>query len=658
MFFRRFFSLLVFLVSILSLHAQKSNMKFGDIDTSVFSIKDYKGDSTVAAIVLGEYSSVKGGVYSGSTRYSTSSAFGVSRNYISEDYSGAQSIYHVRILIVNSDGFYEAERKIYHLQNSFLRNFKASSYNLVNGEVVASPLSKDAVLTQDIDSRKSLTSFVFPNVTAGTVIEYSFLIDAASFFDIPVKNIQRRIPVVRSDYEIYMPSYCTFRHNYDFFNLKFSEDELRSTWRADSLDPIRPEIFSNNVLNYTTSIESVLNIIEYNKRKVFLYTNYNMYGKDMLDESGFGGQLISTKFIRDEIKLLQLDSLSESEKAQVIFKHIQNRMFWNKQYETHAYYKLLNSYSQNRGSSADINLLLISFLREAGLNAYPVVLGSRNSRQAFLAYPIPSRIDYVVAGLVIDGNVIFLDGTAKYASFGQLPKRSINGYGFIIYSKNVTSPIKLRTNENYSQTTFTKAMFNAENDFEADIVESYSSLSAQEKRSEIALVGGEDIYKENYSKNASGKIVSSISFQSLDDNEKPLIVKSTVIQQDGVEKYDDKIIIQPFINTEYSKPLFPTLERKLPIDFVCPKTHKFIYMLTIPEGYAIESLPEVKRVELVNSASSFMYNVMQKGSMLQIVVDVAINQEFYLATDISSLKSFFDTVSESLNQSIVLKKNN
>jgi len=126
-------SLILFLfVSVAS--AQKAPAKFGDIPMEDMTMKVYPLDSSASAVVLFDY----GVSYLSSTAIST----------------GLTVERHVRIKILKKEGLDQADISIllYHEGTSAetVGNLKAVTYNMENGKIVETSLSKDGIFQREV----------------------------------------------------------------------------------------------------------------------------------------------------------------------------------------------------------------------------------------------------------------------------------------------------------------------------------------------------------------------------------------------------------------------------------------------------------------------------------------------------------------------------
>lgn len=79
--------------------------------------------------------------------------------------------------------------------------------------------------------------------------------------------------------------------------------------------------------------------------------------------------------------------MSFEEKIICAFQILKKKMAWNGRYQLYSK-ELEKVIPKGNGSNADLNFILISILKDFGLEAYPVVLSRRSS--GMLPYNFPS----------------------------------------------------------------------------------------------------------------------------------------------------------------------------------------------------------------------------------------------------------------------------
>src|SRR5690606_20421149 len=122
--------------------------------------------------------------------------------------------------------------------------------------------------------------------------------------------------------------------------------------------------------------------------------------------------------------------LSREEKLEQIFSHIREHMTWNGNSDILCETGVKQAYDSKLGNVADINLMLVSMLREGGFMANPVILSTRSN--GYANHPSLDLFNYVIAAVETDKGTILLDATSKNAMPGILPTRAINIVGRLI----------------------------------------------------------------------------------------------------------------------------------------------------------------------------------------------------------------------------------
>ena len=97
----------------------------------------------------------------------------------------------------------------YQLSKEGVSRIDAAAYNLVDGKTVKTQLKRQNIFEEVLDEHTKRLKFSIPEVRAGTVIEYRYLLTSDFIGQIPDVDVQHAIPVVRSTAQISIPEYFT-----------------------------------------------------------------------------------------------------------------------------------------------------------------------------------------------------------------------------------------------------------------------------------------------------------------------------------------------------------------------------------------------------------------------------------------------------------------
>ena len=123
-----------------------------------------------------------------------------------------------------------------------------------------------------------------------------------------------------------------------------------------------------------------------------------------------------------------------------------------------------------------------------------------------------------------------------------------------------------------------------------------------------------------------------------------------------VEEIGDKLYISPLLFLAPEENPFKQDSRTYPIDFIYPLYSKYSITIKIPEGYAVESIPENAKVQLNGVDGEFSYIVKSLGNKLQVMVTTNLNKTLILPAEYEQFKQFFQLSFEKQTDKIVLKK--
>lgn len=133
-------------------------------------------------------------------------------------------------------------------------------------------------------------------------------------------------------------------------------------------------------------------------------------------------------------------------------------------------------------------------------------------------------------------------------------------------------------------------------------------------------------------------------------------VTETVAFEKQATVNDDFIYINPMIFLHVSKCPFIQTERQLPLEMPYPEQLFQVTQITIPDGYAIDELPESMNVVTEDKQGYCRYNIQQQGNQVMLTYSFAYNKLLHLATDYPAVKSFWELIAKKNNEILVLKK--
>jgi len=183
--------------------------------------------------------------------------------------------------------------------------------------------------------------------------------------------------------------------------------------------------FVNNINNYTSAVSHELESVQYPNRPFKLYsTDWKSVTKTIHDDSDFGQELEKTNYFESDLNLILKGFTLPEEKIIAVFNFVKTKVKWDNSFGIFCSNGVKKAYTDKTGNVAEINLMLTSMLRYAGLEANPVLISTRSNGIAY--YPTIAAFNYVVSAVDISGELVLLDATEKYSNINVLPYRDLN----------------------------------------------------------------------------------------------------------------------------------------------------------------------------------------------------------------------------------------
>jgi hypothetical protein len=364
----------------------------------------------------------------------------------------------VRIKILKNKGFERANIKIQFVsKKNFekITDIEGVTYNLDSlGNIIITKLDKSSIYKKVIDKRNSEIAFTMPNVKEGSVIEYTFIEQKESPVQLDDWYLQDVIPTRFSMFKILIPGFFHFAIQviaFDEVEQKRTEEpeetftpmgrvkynSAERTYIMRNVLPLRDEPYMSSAKDYLQRI--IFQLSSINFAHVETFSSYNSSWWSLIDnllaDEDFGDQF--------DKNILHLSALDDSlknvtgdfKKMKFIYDYIRQHISWNGNESIFAPDNLKSAWNNKSGSNAEINLILLGLLKKAGLDAYPLLVSTRDNGEVNKLYPFLQQFNNVMACVFIDTKQYILNAADKYNPAWLIPFDVINTEGLLIDNK-------------------------------------------------------------------------------------------------------------------------------------------------------------------------------------------------------------------------------
>ncbi len=601
----------------------------------------------------------------------------------------------VKIKIYKKEGYKWGNEQIpFYVGNSKVETVtfsNAITYNLVNNEIQLTKAKSENQFTEERDKNFKIKKLTMPNVKEGSIIEYKYTIKTPYISSIRDWKFQKRIPVNYSQFTTDIPEYLFYNvHSKGSFIFNETKDKLskfismnirRSSWEyqtnsmvnpyshkvdqisyldnrtvysLENIPAIKDELFVNNINNYSSSIEHEIAGIKLpNSDYETFLVSWDDIVKNINKSEYFGEQLNKINYFEEDLNSLLNGLDSANEKAEAIFKFVQSRMNWNEYYGYYCDEGVKKAYQSKVGNYAEINLMLVALLRYANLDANPVLVSTRPN--GVKIFPSRKAYDIVIASVLIDGDLIFMDATSKDTSLKIIPTRDLNWFGRLVKKDGTSDLVDLMPKDSSLDVVNFVANIDNTGKVIGKVREQYLDYKALKFREDF-FGQTNDFLIQKIEKQYKGAEINDYDLINDKNTEESIIEKYSIIETNSVESIGNKIYFSPMLHFVMSENPFKQEFREYPIDFSFPYKDKYMTSLTIPEGYQVESLPSNIAIAMDKKYGSFSYTISNENDKIQLMMVLEIATSIIPAEDYDILKEFFNKVIDKQNEKIVLKK--
>ena len=564
---------------------------------------------------------------------------------------------------------------------------KAITYNLENGVIIKSKLKSENEFKENVSENRLIKKIAMPNVKIGSVIEYKYTIKSPFITTFPEWNFQKTIPVDYSEFITKIPEYFTYnKYLKGFLNIKQTEGknnksitlnykslstlgargynnssetinylETETNNKIENVPALKEEGYVNNIDNYTSSIQYELAKKEFPNTLMELFaTTWEAVSKKIYEDDDFGAQLNKNNYFEDDLKNLLVNSATDNQKTIAIYNFVKNRMTWNKINSYYCEKGVKKAYQEKSGNAAEINLILTAMLRFAGLNSNPILLSTRSNGIAL--FPSRTAYNYVISSVILDdNNTVLLDATNKFSMPDLLPTRDLNWFGRLIKKDGTNEDIDLSLKIVSNDVTNLFVKIDEKGSVNGKIREQYFDYNAFKFRDNFSEIS-KDNYLERLEKEYLGLEIENYQRSNETELDKPIAEQYDIKISNSIENIGNKIYFSPLFHLARKINPFTQEIRTYPIDFTYPYQDKFVIVVSIPQGYSVESIPKEETFNLDNDLGSFSYKISLNENQIQAVIVMRIETAIVSPKDYPNLKLFFKNVIAKENEKIVLKK--
>ena len=635
------------------------NLKWGKPTDEELKMTSYAPDPEAEAVVLCSETQLRYDLTSGSFKLKRSTK--------------------KRIKVLKEEGKDKANGGISYMYNGhrlgqceYLAKLKATAYNMVEGKLVKTKMEGDMVNHEDVTKTLRLTKFTVPQVTVGTVIEVECEIESDFFSDIDDWVAQDDIPVLYTSFDVTVPEYFSFHvDERGFHTLERKIEDTNMTIAAGSGEGILhcggkhyrfvgrnlPALRQKKLLyapeSYGQRVSMELSAIQIPGIMTKYFTaDWNDVDKGLLDDDEFGGRLGKNP-LKTEMQEAGVATISDpKERIMAIYRLLKDRVKWNEKYNLYAESagKVLKERS---GSNASINFILINMLKDAGFEAYPAVMRSRDMGFLTVSRATAKEFNTFVVAVKVGDSYSYLDGSIEDGWLDVLPDHMLVDRARIVSKDKSAEWVDLRGVSESKSRSMVKGELQPDGTLKADIQTKFTGLEAASLRHDFRTATDSATFVSELAQKLNCEI-ESLTLANHHGLGPDVERNMHVTKQ--CDAAGDMIYLNPWVLNVMSENPLTEEQRTLPVEFPYLYTDNLTSIITLPEGYVVDELPQSLIIKSEDGKLSCLIASSADGLTLSSRCQIQVGKLFFAPEEYPFVKNFLDEVYKRLQDVIVIKK--
>ncbi|MFD1871911.1 DUF3857 domain-containing protein [Hymenobacter bucti] len=651
-------------------------LKFGQPDLADFEAKNFVADSGAAAVVLCDYGNSQFSSTAGNLVITTERTTRI-KILKKAGYEYAT----VEVPLYHRD---ERAEKLGHLQGfTYLRG--------ADGTITKTKLEASNTFEEKRTKNLLVRKFTLPNVQEGAVIEYSYLVTSTFFDNYQDWTFQHDIPTRWSEYRTSIPQVYHYKILFQGYlplttneasvgsvnllltnrlsegagagagmavgttGLQMSTEQHR--WVVRNAPAFREEPYSTTPNDYLARLTFELAGTQMpNEKYRDLTDSWTKKNKVLLESEQFGKAFTSSKFLTSEVQPLLAKYPDPAARAAAVRDLVVKAVKYDGTNTYWATGPLKRSYELHRGTAADVNLLLIAALREAGLPVEPVLLSTRRHGAVSKEFPLLEQFNYVVALVTLpDQKELLLDATEPLLPAGILPTRCLNQSGHTVPASGEGRWVSLVPSQRHTHYQEVALALDAQGNLSGQVREEHGGYAGLEVREKLQQLG-EKKYVTELAARHPGWEVASYVFAKQNTVEQSLGLSYEWRQPAATSSTAAELYLSPLSYFTEQRNPFQHEDRNYPVDLGMMQQDIVRVTLTLPPGYVAE-LPKSVSLALPNDGGRYVYSATSSApGTVQLMSRLTFDKPVYGAVEYGALRELYRLLLAKQAEALVIKK--
>jgi len=502
--------------------------------------------------------------------------------------------------------------------------------------------------------------FTFPNLRAGSVIEYTYTMSEKNRLTIDNWNIQSDLPTAYASAAVITPTFSRVKE------VVFGSDsvERRKEQLTKGLDKEKKIFFKKNIPSFepepymSSYKDNVLRmgfmlfpqnaeLLDDMSASSTWKVVANMVLKSTFFDEQFRKVIGGTEKIVDTARSIG----SIDDRVHYLYNTLKKRIPETTD-QTAAPEEIDNSWKTRTASSSQLNMILMNLLRRSGITCHPLLVSTQDNGMIKTDFPNFGQFNGLDVFVANSGSYYIMDASIKYQPYNLPPFNIINRQAFLLDPDNIHWISITDDRPFLKRQTDLFALVTPEGKIEGSATMKYYDY-AKVLALDSSINDNDNPDQKFFNKKKEGLTLISSKQESV-NNDDPLL--QTIEFDYEPQQSGDFYFINPQLLASGKTNPFKKDKRVTDIDFGCSQEQHLTLQMEIPASFEVDHMP--KTIILRSPDSSFVFTriVSADRSNISYAHSLEIKKAMFSKEQYAGLYDFFSQVDAMLSEEIVLKK--
>lgn len=622
-----------------------TEVDWGDIPESQLHMTGFPDDTTAAAVILADYGEV---------------TFRDDRYVIYDR--------HRRVKILSEAGYdwgtvsitYNADGRTQRIRAINGQTFTVDE----SGDVERHKMDKDAVFTEEIDGTYERVRFTLPALEPGAVIEYRYQLISDGPNYVPDWRFQHSEPTVWSEFVLENPAvyqYAVRLVGSHPFAVESSEQirngaEIRTRWAMRDVPALREEVYMTTPNDYRAAIQLQLSSYMSSVGWADFLASWEEVAAELRTHPRFGDQLRASRAVRSQVETVIAGADTPRDKMERIHDFVRTSVAWDGTEGFLPSDDLSDVLETKSGDRPEINMLLAAMLREAGLDANPVLISTRSHGRPVEQYPILQQFNSLIVAVDFPRTRVLLDATDQMRPYDVLPADALNGRGWLVTDSG-QEWIPIGVESAYEHTILIDGALDESGALTATMQSSSGGYAAVGIRHGLTdAESTEDFVTESLLEDLPEITIDSTFVTGLDTVSNDLRVDAVFTAPGFAQSAGDFLFFTPILSERFAENPLKKPERTFAVDTSFPMNISYTFRLRLPEGWGADELPRTVLSRLPLDGGFYRRAMEFEDGVLTVQTSFRIDRTLFEARLYQDLRTFFENVVAAQNEQVMLTR--